>query len=213
MEETINDKVKTVEQQIQDFLKEAQVDELVRDNQVEFTIADVKYRIKKPNFEQKQVLTFERTRKFVELLKSPNQLMEKDLVEVYAQRGIKISDFDDKFTAAQTEINSYRIKLGEALVAEKPKEELDVFKKEIMFLIAKQRALMMEKTIMLEATIETQIYLYVYTYLASMITEKLVGETWQCAWPSYDAFIKEDGELVNKIIYYASLVCKNDVPT
>lgn len=210
-EQELKEKVQKIEKEATEFLQSANLEELIKNNSCEFTIGDVKYRVTRPTFSQKQETLKERNKKFISLLKDSNNLMEKDLIAVYAQRGISIADIDNKYKTLQAQREDYDKKLGSALVENKTVEELEIFKKEIEAILVQQNQLLMEKSILLESTVESQVQVFAYTYLASVITERLVEDKWVRAWSSYEEFTKEHESTVNVCVWYASLVSKNEL--
>jgi len=210
-EQQIVEKVEKIKKESDELMQTDNVAELVKNNVLEFEYLNKKYRINKPTFEQKQQVNQERMKKFVIMLKDPTLVMEADLIKLYESRGISIKELDDKFNLLKKQREDYAMKLGKALEDKRPTEELEVFKKEIEKVIVDQSEIIMRKSILLDASLESQINVFVYTYLAYLIAEIKVGEEWQKAWANYDDFLKEDEELVNKVVWYSTLISKNEV--
>jgi len=222
-EQQIVEKVEKIKKESDELMQTDNVAELVKNNVLEFEYLNKKYRINKPTFEQKQQVNQERMKKFVVMLKDPTLVMEADLIKLYESRGISIKELDDKFNLLKKQREDYAMKLGKALEDKRPTEELEVFKKEIEKVIVDQSEIIMRKSILLDASLESQINVFVYTYLAYLIAEVYVhgkdlgngnkepDSGWQKAWVNYDDFLKEDEELVNKVVWYSTLISKNEV--
>ena len=219
MDAVEQEKLDLVKKEASEFLKDANIESILKNNYVDFTHEGVEYRACRPTFEEKQEAIHARTKKFVELLQQKNpdgssaHKLEKELVAVYMERGIDIGELDKQYAAQQARRDDYSNKLGEALAVNKPVEELEVFKKEIESIAAAQNQLLIQKSLMLDSTIEAQINVFVYTYLASIVIRKKAGDEYIKAWSSYTEFIKERESLVNVAVWYSSLVSKSELPT
>jgi len=214
------DEVKEITKETQELIKTSFVEETIKNNQIEFDIEGAKYRIRRPSFEQKQRVLNERTKKFMALLQDTSNLLEKDLCQIYESRGISISSMNRDIDALQAKRDDTNMKLGKLLSENRPESELLAYKQEIERINGEQNQLIMKKSSYLENSIESQVNVFTYVYLASLITEKLVqaesesvGASWATSWASYEDFIKEPEVTVNKVVWYASLISRNDLPT
>src|ERR1039457_3949402 len=66
-----------VQEKVAQAINKDFIEDITRDNKMEFTHENVKYRIAKPNYNQKQEIYRERVKKFTELLKDPAYSLEK----------------------------------------------------------------------------------------------------------------------------------------
>ena len=187
------------------------VENIITDNKIEFEYLNQKYRVSKPSFKQKTDANRKRMVKFTELLRDEQFLLEKDLRELYKKRGIDVDEMDKKFQSLEKEKKEYLNRLGKAIKDKKPDNELQIFEDEIKKIYENQQQLAMEKTILLDSTIETQVLVYTYSYLTYLLTEKYVDEKWIQSWNSYEDFINEEESLVNVAVFNASLVSKNEI--
>ncbi len=218
------DEVKKITEETQELIKEAFVEDVIKDNQVVFDIDGTKYRVRRPTFEDKQKLMNDRTKKLISLLKDTNNLLEKDLVQIYESRGISIVELNRNIDNLQTKRNEVNMVLGKLLADNRPESELLPHKQEIERIIAEQNELLMKKSSYLENSIESQVNVYTYVYLGSLVTEKLITvvsgtdtvapvQSWVKAWATYEDFIKEPEVTVNKVVWYTSLISRNDLST
>lgn len=223
--DNIEESIEKIKKETADIETQTQTEDMIKDNKVNFEFEGIKYRVNRPTFEQKQIVNKERMKKFVFMLKDPEMLLEKDLIALYETRGINIKELDDLFNVAQKRREDLGEKLGKALVDKKDTAELEIYKKEIEKIIVEQNEILMRKSALLDSSIESQINVFVYTYLAYLTTDKYVhgadlGEGnkepdpgWQLAWNSYDEFLKQPEGLVNKATWLATYVNKVDVLT
>ena len=205
--------VTKIEEQTKEFLQQANVEQLIKDNVIEFKVEQVQYRVGRPSFEQKMQVSQTRTKKFIELLKDPANMLEKDLIALYEQRGISVKEMDLKYSDLQRQKDEWSAKLGAGLAENKSKEELDIYKVELESIILEQNRLLMQKSVLLDSTIEAQINVFSFTFLAALITERKDGELWVKAWSSIEQFIKESEQTVNTVIWHVAIVSKNEIPT
>lgn len=210
--ENIEEKIEKIKKETADIILEDAVEDLIKDNIVEYEYKGSKYRAVKPTFKQKMLANQQRAKKFIEMIKDPSCVLENDLIKQYGARGISIQEMDDKFNTLRIKREDLQWKLGKALEDGKPREELEIFKKEIENLLTEQTQIVMTKATLLDSSIESQLNVYIFTYLAAMITEKCVDGQWLQAWPDYEALINQHEELVNRVVYYASVVSKSDLP-
>lgn len=218
------EEVQKITKETEELIKSDFVEQVIKDNQVQFEIDGVKYRVRRPSFEEKQKVVSARTKKFIALLQDTTNLLEKDLCAVYESRGISIAEINRSIDNLQAQRDEVNMKLGKLLAENRPETELLAFKQEIERITGEQNQLIMKKSAYLENSIESQVNVYTYVYLGGLITEKLVespatgdsvspGASWGPAWASYDDFIKEPETTVNKVVWYTSLIARNDLPT
>jgi hypothetical protein len=100
------------------------------------------------------------------------------------------------------------LKLGEYIKNSKPDSDLKTLRDEIAEIISEQQELTIRKTNLLETSIEMQILMYMYTYLAFITTEKKEGENWIRVWNTWEEFEKADNELMDRVIFYTSLISR-----
>lgn len=195
------------------------IQDALMNNKVEFEYSKVKYKLFKPTFKHKQVANQKRIEKFTELIKAtddkdnPKYMTEEDLITTYQKRGIDIKAMDKKFNNLETQKRDYMFKLGEAIKNKKPDNELKKYREEIKKLDLEQREINMRKAVLLDTCIETQIIVYVYSYLSFLITEKYdeKNKKWIQAWNNYEDFINTDETLINKVTYYTTLLARNEL--
>ena len=139
-------------------------------------------------------------------------LTEKEWIELHKLHGTDISDMDKKHDSLDKEKMALMYKLGKSIKDNKPKQEFEIFEKEIKNLDEQQKLISIEKSLLLDSSIETQVNIFIYTFLAWLVTEKLVEEKWIKSWKSYEDYMDTDERLVNVTVYYSSLLTKNEVP-
>ena len=213
--------VEGIKKETQDLIKESFVQEAIKNNEIHFEIDGVKYRAKRPSFEQKQKVITERTKRFVAMLKNPDSLMEKDLIKVYESRGISIQEINNKIDGFQVQRDQINMVLGKLLTENRPEVELLPHKQELEKIADELNKLLLKKSSYLESSVESQMNVFTYVYMGALITERQenvadgTADTtkWIPAWKTYDDFTKEPEIVVNQVVWYSSLVSRNDLST
>ena len=85
-EKNIQKAVEKIQKDTNDILNLEQVKELIKNNIKEFEHQDIKYRVQKPNFEQKYEVSKQQSKKYIEMLKDPDYVLESALIEIYKKR-------------------------------------------------------------------------------------------------------------------------------
>jgi len=206
-----NEKVKEIQAKVRDVIDLDFMEKVLSDNKIDFEFEKVKYRVSRPTFEQKQKTNQSRIAKYLELLKHPDFVLEADLKKLYKSKGIDIDELDKKIAALDKRRGDYQFKLGKAIKEKKPDNELKAFKEEIETLFQEQQEVSFRKTTLLEYSIESQVIVFVYANLTYLISEKLDGDKWVKVWETYEDFSRDNGNRVNKITYYASLIINDEL--
>ncbi len=207
----VKEAIAKIEQQTKDLIDKVQVQDLIKNNVAEFEITSIKYRTSKPNFKQKLELNSIRSKKYAEMLRNPENLMEKDLIAVYKTRGIDIEEMNSKFEALEASKKNLADRLGRGITENKSEEELQALRLEIEKIMSAQEEIILTKIVLLDSSIESQISVFGFIYLAYLVTEKLVNDMWVKAWDTYEEFIQQDEEVVNTVVYYATFLSRNEV--
>ncbi len=226
---TVDDKVKKIKAEIGKNIDLNIIENLVKNNEMEFEFEDVDYRIAKPSYKQRQDAYQEQLKKHVSLLQEKDEngdfkyKSEDELKALYKARGIDIDDMTNKIVNLELKKKDYLIKLGK-LLADKVGEtkEVKVYKAEIEKINDAQQTLSFKKTQLLGYSLESQSLMHTYSYLTYLVTEKLVkgkdlgegnkeADKWVRAWKSFDEFMNSPEALVNKAAFYATIIVKPDM--
>ena len=124
-------------------------EELIGNNIIEVMHNNVKYRVRLLTFNEKEIIDLMRKKKFGQLLKDVDILMEKDLIELYKVRGIDISEMDKKIKRFEIEELDLHMKLGEAISKNENESILKKYKDDIEEVRDKKRSFLIQKTSLL----------------------------------------------------------------
>jgi len=202
--------VDSIQTQIEKAMDKDFIEDVTKNNTNEFIHNNIKYRVMKPTYEQKQEVYKERVRKFTQLLKDPSYALEKDLKKQYLLRDIDIDAMTKAIANLEVRKNAVQMKLGELLEKDGSDIDCQALKKEIESIQEEQRRVIIEKQDLLEFSIENQVILHIYNYLTYTITEKQEGNSWVKAFRSFDDFMKSEEVLINKLAFIVT-VSYNDI--
>jgi len=184
----------------------------IRDNQIEFEVDGVSYRVRKSNYKEKQDANQFRMKRFVELLRDPDVLLEKDLKQLYLKKGIDIDSIDKQVLGLDKQQKVLMLDLGKAIKNNKSKPELQQYKEEILQIASSIQMLNQEKQQYLEFSLENRILMELYSYVIWLIAEKQVGDKWVRIWNKYEDFLATDNnKLLQEVTKLGAIVVTDDM--
>lgn len=187
------------------------VEQLINDNQIVFEMNDKKYRVRKPTFDERQKIFKERSKVFTEFLADESYPMEADLRQLYKKRGIDISKMDDRMKTIENKKQDLYLRLGKLLKDKAPDPDCKLIRDEIKELVDEQTTISVEKTNMLQYSLETNVLVHIYSYLAYIVSEYQDGEDWKRIFATVDEFKAGSGQLINKLIMLSSLMVSHEL--
>jgi len=199
-------KIEEIRKKITDILDLGEIEELLKTNEKIFEYNGVTYRVRKPNFKEKQEAYQKRIEKFTELLKNEKYSLEEDLKQSYKKRGIDIDVISQEMYDKIKKRDELMIQLGELIKNGAPDSDLQKFKIEVQSLNTEIQLLSIRKTSLLEFSIENQVLIYTYSYLTLLLSEKKEGENWVRVWKTFDEFQSDTSAAVNRLSYYVTLI-------
>lgn len=160
MEDRLNDAAKIVKS-MEHETELSKVEELIKENKITFKHEEKTYRVCLLNLAEKEELDMLRRKKFGQLIKDKDILLEKDLIITYKERGINIDEIDDKIKKLDAEDLDIQIKLGESIAKNESEAILKGYKDQIQNLRFQKQILKTQKTLLLEFCLENQLLNYV----------------------------------------------------
>jgi hypothetical protein len=206
LEEKKELKIEEANKKLIEMLNLTDIEDLLKSNEKIFEYESETYRIKKPNFKQKQEAYTKRVEKFTELLRNDKYLLEEDLKTSYKKRGIDLDIITTEITNKSKRRDALMLQLGEGLKSGSPESDLLAYKKEIELINDELQTLSYKKTSLLEFSIESQVMIFTYSYLAFILAEKKVEETFVRLWNTWDDFQNSKEVLINKFTYYVTMM-------
>jgi hypothetical protein len=207
-EQDLKKEVEEMQKKISTTLEMDKLSEMLVDNKIEFEANGVSYRTTKPTFKQKQEANEKRVTKFGELMKDDKYVMEDTLIEMYKKKNVDIKEMDNKLLSLDKQRQAYLFKLGQAIKENKDNAELETYKDEIQKITNQQQEITMKRAILMDASLESQLNVFVYTYIAYLVTEKKENDVWVKVWNTYDDFLNCEETLINLAVFYASFLTR-----
>ena len=197
-----DNKLGQAEKIVKDMEKEAElsrIEELIRDNKISFDYDEKKYRVRMLNLKEKEELDMLRRRKFGQLIKDKDILLEKDLIIQYKERGINIDEIDDQIKKIDVEDFDLQLKLGESISKNENEIILKTYEEQIRELRTQKNILKTQKNLLLEFCLENTLLNYIAQVITYLSLEEQKDDKWQRMFNSLEAFqTYEDEQLIDK---------------
>lgn len=165
------------------------LEEMIKNNHIEFELNDKKYRVRLLGLKEKEELNTLRLIKFGQLIKNKDILLEKDLIKVYKEREIDILELDEKMRKLELQIHNLQLKLGESIAKNESESVLKAYETQIRQLDEEDKILYMQRTNLLQFSLENQLLCYVSEIITYLSTDMLDdNEIWKRVWDSLESF-------------------------
>jgi len=183
------------------------VEEMIKDNKISFEHNEEKYRVRLLNLKEKEELDSLRRKKFGQLIKDKDILLEKDLIQQYKERGINIEEINDNIKKYDKEELDLQLRLGEAISKNEGEIILKEYSGKIEDLRIKKSVLNTQKTLLLEFSLENQLLNYVAEIITYLSLDIYKEEKWKRMFNTFDEFQNyEDEKLINKAGSYSMIL-------
>lgn len=181
------------------------LEEIIKDNMIEFKVLEDTYRVRKPDFNERQEMDTARRKKYLEFIKDETYLFRKQWVEQYKKKDIDIDAMENKVRTLDGEIKDTLLRLAKS---QEPKD-IAQLKDQVLKLREEQFNISMEVTDLLSHSIENQLLVYINSYTTYLVLEKKVEEKWVRAYSSYDEFMKSNDKAIENAFYYINMLIYN----
>jgi len=206
-EELRQEESKKILETINDEYNIGKVQEMIKDNKIEFEYADKNYRVRLLSVKEKDELDFLRRKYFGKLLTDKEILMEKDLIRLYKERGLDIEEeFDKEIGRVNKKIADTNYKLGESLANKGGEIIFKTYREELEKLTNELYELMIRKNHLLEFSLEQQLINYVAKIASYLSLDIKVEENWMRAFNSIDDYLQSDEKLINLSATYSMAI-------
>ena len=192
-------------QEIEDSVR---LENIVKDNKIEFKSGDKNFRVRKPNLEEQQEIDGVRRKKYLELVRDNSYLFKKQWIETYKKKGIDIVKMETDMKLNEDETRRLLLRLAKTT----DKKGIGELKDQILKSRDEQYALSIEKTDLLSYSIEDQTFIHAKSYTAYLILERKDKDKWVKCFKDFEEFQKsEDQDLVGKLFYYYDVLIYSEV--
>lgn len=191
------DKVKEeLAQEVATKLKELNevdfLEQLLKDNSSEFIWKEKHYRVRQQTIYDKEDEHKQKMIKYLVMLRDPNYVFKKELLELYKTKNIDIDLMEKQIKQIVLKVHELYKRLN---LVTTPKD-IQFLEKEITTLEKQQQELFIEKEQLLEFCIETQLDDFVKMYRIFQVLEVKTDETWQKVYKSFDEFKNDTDDIL-----------------
>jgi ribonucleotide reductase alpha subunit len=176
------------------------IENLVRDNKIEFLVEEKNYRVRKPSFAERQEIDTACRKEYLRLIADDSYFFRKTWIQKYLAKGIDLNVMESKVKSYQGEIEAVLLRLA---TATEPKD-VELLKKEIYSLRDSQFSLSMEITDLLSHSIENQLLVFTNSYTTFVVLEEKIGEDWKKLFVNYADFLANDSKVISQAFGYIS---------
>jgi hypothetical protein len=182
----------------------SKVEELIKDNKISFEHDKKQYRVRLLNLSEKEELDMLRRKKFGQLLKDKDILLEKDLIEDYKQRGIDIVDLDEQLKKLNAQDIDFQLKLGEAIAKNEGDTIFNNYREQIESVRNQKKEINAQKTLLLQFSLENALLNYVAQVITYLSLDVCENSNWKRMFSNLEEFQKyHDEQLINKAGQYS----------
>lgn len=212
MEEQLKQIIKESDaQKIVDEMEEkyhlSTLEDLIKDNKIVFNHEEKIYQVRLLEMTDKEILDEMRRKKFGQLLQDKDILLEKDLIKVYKDRGIDVENLNKQLAEIESAKVQVQIKLGEYVAQYSEETIIRAYQEEIAKLKVKEDVLIIQKTTLLEYSLENQLNNFISKVISYLALYVKNGENFEKAFKTYEEFCKcTDQELLNKSAAYSLIL-------
>jgi len=184
----------------------------VQDNQLKFEHNSKQYRVRKSTYVEKQEANKYRHKAYIQLLRDPDTLLEKDLRALYKTKGVDIDGIEREIQELYNTQQTLMLALGKAIQKKSLKVELEKYKEEIVQCNSSIGGLNQEKQILLEYSLENRILMDVYGFMVWQIAEVKENGEWKRVWTSYEACQADpDVQLLTLVTKHGAVIVTDEM--
>ena len=178
----------------------AKVEALIQDNRIEFEYKDKIYRVRLLKLSEKEELYMLKLGKFGQLIKNKDILMEKDLIKIYAERGISIDALTEEIKKIDAQILTLRLALGSAIEKNESLTILKSFEDRINILNQSKQLSVIQKSNYLSTSLECQMENFEAQFISYLTAEILNNGIWERLFKNFDDFQNSEDETLITMI-------------
>ncbi len=184
------------------------LEEMIKNNIICFPYDGGEYRVRKPNYLEKQELREVKIKKHTELRTNSSYRYEAQLITELEAKGISIASFINKMTDLHQQVEELQLKLAEfGDQKEADNKIITDLKLQVYNLLVEQRNIALEKAEYLSESIESELLSLINSYTCYLCLEKKDGDKWIKTFNSYEEFMSSPQEsLLNMTGYYMTLL-------
>lgn len=202
MEQERKEQIQEVYKRLDEINDLSEIENLVKNNTVEFNKDNVFYRIRQLNQLEVRELGEKTRKKYLDLINDETYLFKKNWIDIYKKKDIDIVALESKIKNLNSETEKLLLRLA---ISNEPKE-IDTIKKEIEENKNEIYNLSVEVAGYLQYSIEEQIKIYGMAYQTYLMFEVKDGDNWKRAFDTFESFSESKDDIVVTATYYASYI-------
>jgi len=184
---------------MQEIEDSTRLENIIKNNKIEFTSGDKVYRVRKSTLIEQQEIDTARRKKYVEYMNDDSYLFRKQWIEKYLKKGIDIKKMEDDIKRIEDEVKQLLLRLAQTSIT----KEIGELKDQILKLRDEQFNKSIEKTDLLSYCIEEQLNIVANSYTAYITLERKEKDKWVKCFKDYKEFENCDNmELINQVFYF-----------
>lgn len=183
-------------QKLKDNAELSIIEEIIKDNKVEFKHKDKIYRVRLLNRFEKEQLDEMRCRRYGQLIQDDNVLLESDLRKIYKKRGMDVNELDEEIRKLELEKNSQELKLGEAIANKIGNTVLKTYKIKIEEIQDNITLSLIKKSGLLAYSLENRLLNYVAEIITYLSLEVKKEDEWIRAFKTFEDFRQYPDEVL-----------------
>lgn len=192
-----------------------QLENLIKDNKIEFNVNNKVYRVRLPNWDETETANKEKIRKFQEMLEAkddkgkPQYRFKEYWIKLLKLQG---EEYDiDKITSKINMINQQMDNLKLKLAQTKNEDGITNLKNEILQMKYDVATLSMKKTDLMKFSLEDQLLYHCNSYITYLVLEEKLEDKWNRVFDNYDNFKNSQNvELLQKALFFMDCLIYRD---
>lgn len=178
------------------------IEDLVKNNTIEFEFNGSWYRVRKPFRQERQEIKVVKNKKLNELLKDPDNVVEEELIKILLKRSypVDISQMRQNIRNLQSRIDQMAVRLTESL----NNKDRETLLNEIDSLRYQRVSIQYEIDRFLSSCVEKQLKDFIQEYIVYVILEEKSDDGWKRYFKSYEEFMGSTEEAEDRLIYKAT---------
>lgn len=199
-EDLANDFVKS----LGDLESIEEVKKMIEDNKIKFEIKGIKYKVRQLTFEEQKELENFRRKKYLEFMNDDSMMFQKQWIKKYKTKGIDIDEMEQKIRENLRQENQIMLKLAQTNTEDRVAD----LKSQIIELRKESALINIERTDLLNFSIEDQLMIAVNSYYTYLSLEKLTEDKkYIRVFKDIDEFNKsQNTKLINKAFHYTNTI-------
>jgi len=189
---------KTALKALAELEESVKIENIIKDNKIEFIVDDKTYHVRKPNGTEKLEIERERRKEYLRMIQDDTYLFKKQWIEKYKAKGIDIQAKENQVKLLYGEIEKTLLRLAGV----KEPKDIDMLKAEIEKLRDEMHGISIETTNLLSYSIEEQLLLHTTTYTTYLVFEVKENENWKRVFDKYENLIKAEDKATELAFYY-----------